>query len=112
MGGRVWATLATLPPQSRNVKTLDPYATARHNQRIMRHCARFSFVLPALLALAIGCSNPPPSSSATGVGPSVPGGQVAIGQLPDIDMSAVLTHTKKLSSDEFEGRLPGTKGSS
>src|SRR2546430_12305016 len=73
----------------------------------MRYHALF---LPAVVALAIGCSNPPAPSSATDVGPSVPGGQVAIGQLPDIDMTAVLTHTRKLSSDEFEGRLPGTKG--
>jgi Zn-dependent M28 family amino/carboxypeptidase len=62
-------------------------------------------------ALAAACSNspaPPPATPDTG--PSVPGGHVAIGQLPDIDMSAVLAHTKALSSDEFEGRLPGTKG--
>jgi len=62
-------------------------------------------------ALAAACSNspaPPPATS--DAGPSVPGGHVAIGQLPDIDMSAVLAHTKALSSDEFEGRLPGTKG--
>jgi hypothetical protein len=30
--------------------------------------------------------------------------------MPDIDTAAVLEHTRKLSSDEFEGRLPGTKG--
>jgi len=62
-------------------------------------------------ALAAACSNSPAPPSATpDAGPSVPGGHVAIGQLPDIDMSAVLAHTKALSSDEFEGRLPGTKG--
>ena len=33
-----------------------------------------------------------------------------IGQLPALDLNAVLAHTKKLSSDEFEGRAPGTKG--
>ena len=33
-----------------------------------------------------------------------------IGQLPTIDMDGLLAHTKKLSSDEFEGRAPGTKG--
>ena len=61
--------------------------------------------------LAAACSNSPaPASSTVDAGPSVPGGHVAIGQLPDIDMAAVLTHTKALSSDEFEGRLPGTKG--
>ena len=31
-------------------------------------------------------------------------------QFPDVDMSAVLAHTTVLSSDEFEGRLPGTPG--
>src|SRR5436190_9486893 len=35
---------------------------------------------------------------------------VAIGQLPAIDLDALLTHVKTLSSDEFEGRAPGTKG--
>jgi Zn-dependent M28 family amino/carboxypeptidase len=35
---------------------------------------------------------------------------VPIGQLPDVDTSAVLAHTKVLSSDEFEGRAPGTSG--
>ena len=33
-----------------------------------------------------------------------------IGQLPAIDIDALLAHTKVLSSDEFEGRAPGTKG--
>jgi Zn-dependent M28 family amino/carboxypeptidase len=36
--------------------------------------------------------------------------RIPIGQLPDINMPAVLAHTKALSSDEFEGRAPGTKG--
>ena len=70
-------------------------------------------IVTALLAaiLAVSCSgSPPPASSESNVGPSVPEGRVPIGQLPDIDMAAVLTHTKTLSSDEFEGRLPGTKG--
>jgi Zn-dependent M28 family amino/carboxypeptidase len=30
--------------------------------------------------------------------------------LPDLDMNAVLAHTRVLSSDEFGGRAPGTKG--
>ena len=37
-------------------------------------------------------------------------GPLTLAQLPDVDTSAVLAHTKVLSSDEFEGRLPGTKG--
>ena len=65
----------------------------------------------SLAMLAIGCSSsPPPPSPTTDAGPSVPEGHIAIGQLPDVDTSAVLSHTKVLSSDEFEGRLPGTLG--
>jgi Zn-dependent M28 family amino/carboxypeptidase len=37
-------------------------------------------------------------------------GPVSMAQLPDVDAAAVLAHTKVLSSDEFEGRAPGTKG--
>jgi Zn-dependent M28 family amino/carboxypeptidase len=37
-------------------------------------------------------------------------GPVTLAQLPDVDTTAVLAHTKVLSSDEFEGRAPGTKG--
>ena len=36
--------------------------------------------------------------------------RIPIGQLPGIDMAAVVSHTKVLSSDLFEGRAPGTKG--
>jgi Zn-dependent M28 family amino/carboxypeptidase len=36
--------------------------------------------------------------------------RVPIGELPDVDTDAVLVHVKTLSSDEFEGRGPGTKG--
>jgi Zn-dependent M28 family amino/carboxypeptidase len=36
--------------------------------------------------------------------------QPTLGQLPSPDMDALLEHVKKLSSDEFEGRAPGTKG--
>src|SRR5437763_9901044 len=33
-----------------------------------------------------------------------------LAQLPDVDTNAVLGHVKVLSSDEFEGRAPGSKG--
>src|SRR5215831_9998645 len=36
--------------------------------------------------------------------------QMPIGQLPSIDTDAVLEHTKVLSSDEYQGRAPGTRG--
>jgi Zn-dependent M28 family amino/carboxypeptidase len=33
-----------------------------------------------------------------------------LAQLPDVDTKAVMDHVKVLSSDEFEGRAPGSKG--
>src|SRR5215467_11275034 len=37
-------------------------------------------------------------------------GPLTLAQLPDVDVNQVMAHTKVLSSDEFEGRAPGTKG--
>jgi len=42
--------------------------------------------------------------------PTTSAPRVPIGQLPSIDTDALLAHVRKLSSDEFEGRAPGTKG--
>ena len=42
--------------------------------------------------------------------PAAPKGPVPVAQFPDLNTTAVLNDIKKLSSDEFEGRLPGTKG--
>jgi Zn-dependent M28 family amino/carboxypeptidase len=64
-----------------------------------------------MLATLTACSDsepPPPPVAETG--PSVPPGHVVIGELPDIDVSALLEHTKRLSSDQLEGRLPGSRG--
>jgi Zn-dependent M28 family amino/carboxypeptidase len=61
------------------------------------------------LALAVGvaaCSSEPAPASA----PSASTQRTPIGQLPAIDTTALLAHVKQLSSDEFEGRGPGTKG--
>jgi Zn-dependent M28 family amino/carboxypeptidase len=52
----------------------------------------------ALLAVGCSASTPPPAAAPT------------LAQLPDVDMNAVLAHTKVLSSDEYGGRAPGTKG--
>jgi Zn-dependent M28 family amino/carboxypeptidase len=59
------------------------------------------------LAVLVGCGSPqrPARSS-----PNPTAERIPIGQLPAIDAEAVLAHTKVLSSDEFEGRAPGTKG--
>src|SRR5258707_14883408 len=55
---------------------------------------------------AVSCGR----SSPVAVAPSLSDLRVPIGQLPSLDMEAVLGHVKTLSSDEFEGRAPGTKG--
>src|SRR5581483_8754471 len=55
----------------------------------------------------MSCSMPVPQRQ---VAAPAAADRVAIGQLPDIDADAVLAHTKVLSSDQFEGRAPGTKG--
>src|SRR5437867_6719969 len=85
-----------------------------------RHCALCTrvarlWIVTALAAVsacstgagAVSCSMPVPQTQA-----GTPGShdRIPIGQLPDIDADAVLAHTKTLSSDEFAGRAPGTKG--
>src|SRR5947209_10153441 len=60
--------------------------------------------LIAVVAIA-ACGSQPPTPQV-----SVTAKQTPIGQLPDIDIDAVLAHTNVLSSDEYEGRAPGTKG--
>jgi Zn-dependent M28 family amino/carboxypeptidase len=71
-------------------------------------------VSAALLVGACGSETKAPPTPATSPGgppaSAAPSQQVAIGRLPDIDIGAVLQHTKVLSSDEYEGRAPGTKG--
>jgi Zn-dependent M28 family amino/carboxypeptidase len=66
-----------------------------------------SLLLPLGLA---ACSSEPKSTAPVEPLPPSTSQHVPIGQLPDIDMTALLTHTKVLSSDEYEGRGPGTKG--
>jgi Zn-dependent M28 family amino/carboxypeptidase len=64
----------------------------------------------ACLCLAVSaCSSPKPAPAADAPLPA-PAATVPIGQLPQIDVDALMAHTKKLSSDEFEGRAPGTVG--
>src|SRR5919198_6748456 len=59
-------------------------------------------------AAAAACSSEPKRASETP--PPSTSQQIPIGQLPAIDADAVLQHTKVLSSNEYEGRAPGTKG--
>jgi Zn-dependent M28 family amino/carboxypeptidase len=66
-------------------------------------------ILPMLAAVAAGCSSEPTTSAPAQLAPST-SQHIAIGQLPTVDIDAVLRHTKALSADQFEGRAPGSKG--
>jgi Zn-dependent M28 family amino/carboxypeptidase len=72
-----------------------------------------SIVLAALLTLAIACMEAPttnqpatsaPETTAAALPPELKAG------LESISSSDIMQHTKVLSSDEYEGRGPGTKG--
>ena len=67
------------------------------------------FIAVALLG-AIACSSEPKPEPASAASAPMSGPRVSIGQLPSIDTKALLDHVKVLSSDEYEGRAPGTKG--
>jgi Zn-dependent M28 family amino/carboxypeptidase len=62
-----------------------------------------------LAAVVSACSSGEPKATAAPPSPSSRQ-HIPIGQLPAIDTDALLAHTKVLSSDEYEGRAPGTKG--
>ena len=66
-------------------------------------------VLACVLAAAVaGCSSPPETAQA----PAAPPKPAAAPEAPKgpIDAASFITHLKKISSDEFEGRKPGTLG--
>jgi Zn-dependent M28 family amino/carboxypeptidase len=67
---------------------------------------RLQILVLALLTVSACTTSTVPKQS----GSSASAARIPIGQLPDINMRALLEHTKVLSSDEYEGRLPGTKG--
>src|SRR6187402_1858955 len=56
------------------------------------------FVAVTLLCLTAACA------------PAAPPAPLTVAQMPAIDTNAVLADIKKLASDEFEGRAPGSKG--
>ena len=70
-----------------------------------------AIVIAAMLLGAVACSNKPerPVRGQT-PGPTPTVQRTSIGDLPDPDVDAVLAHTKTLSSDQFQGRGPGTPG--
>ncbi len=71
----------------------------------------FALLLAVLITGVAACSNPEPKpSTEPAPGPTPTVQRTPIGELPQIDVDAVLTHTKELSSDRYEGRAPGTEG--
>jgi Zn-dependent M28 family amino/carboxypeptidase len=63
----------------------------------------------ALCSGLVACSSEPKPSAPPQLAPST-SQHTAIGQLPAIDIDQLLAHTKVLSSDEYQGRAPGTRG--
>jgi len=66
----------------------------------MKHLSAIALVL-LILPAASGCTK-------TVQAPTV--GQLPVASMPKIDQQKILDHIKVLSSDEYEGRAPGTKG--
>src|SRR5690242_158233 len=55
-------------------------------------------LLLVAVILLLGCAKKPDAQ------------QMLLSQMPPVDPQAILAHTRVLSSDEYEGRGPGTKG--
>ncbi len=80
----------------------------------MKKTILLSILLITLFALSIACTQPTPSDSNANVDTT----SVAEASMPAelkpafevIKTDGILEHTKVLSSDEYEGRAPGTKG--
>src|SRR4051812_23342083 len=70
-------------------------------------CLIFSVALAAALSACSSKPATPPAPESASISSTQ---RVPIGQLPSIDANGLLAHTKVLSSDEYEGRAPGTKG--
>jgi Zn-dependent M28 family amino/carboxypeptidase len=65
----------------------------------------------AMAAIIAACSAPESKPNGdTPPGPSPTIQRTTLAELPEIDVDAVLAHTRTLSSDEFQGRGPGTRG--
>ena len=69
-------------------------------------------VAGALLGFAACSTAPAPATDGVNPGPTPTVQRTSLGEMPDIDATAVLTHVKELSSDRYEGRAPGTDGES
>src|SRR5262249_44035492 len=74
-----------------------------------RRRERAALHLLVIAVAAVAACSPEPKTPASQPASST-SQRLAIGQLPTIGVDALLAHTRTLSSDEYEGRAPGTKG--
>src|SRR3954465_13907612 len=68
-----------------------------------RSTALWSVLMTA--ALVTGCNKNQPPAAQQAASPPLP-----VASMPKIDQQKILEHIKVLSSDEYQGRAPGTKG--
>ncbi len=61
-------------------------------------------------AVALGACSSSEQTPDASQAPATTSAQKPVAELPGIDQGRVLEHITRLASDEFEGRLPGTKG--
>jgi Zn-dependent M28 family amino/carboxypeptidase len=72
---------------------------------------RIRLLLSLFGAFAAACATePPPPAAEANPGPTPAIQRTTIGELPDVNVDAVLAHAKELSSDRYEGRAPGGAG--
>jgi Zn-dependent M28 family amino/carboxypeptidase len=108
-------TIARLPapgfPEGNASRLRSRGALARYGAARRRTCgakaARWVGWLSVVLAAACSPESKPAPAQAPAASIAQP---TPLGELPTIEILPLLEHTKKLSSDEFEGRGPGTKG--
>lgn len=63
--------------------------------------------------MSAACSKSPvPAVEGANPGPTPTVERTSLGELPDVDIDALLAHVKEISSDRYEGRAPGTNGES
>ncbi len=67
-------------------------------------------VLIALVCCAAGCSGASDTPAPQQTPAAAPAPVVPVASMPKVDQQAILEHVKVLSSDEYEGRAPGTNG--
>jgi Zn-dependent M28 family amino/carboxypeptidase len=73
----------------------------------MKPFGRFVIIVFGACAIA-ACGSGSDETAPSGAAPAAV--EKKISELPAIDVNRVLDHIKRLASDEFEGRLPGSKG--